>query len=263
MHWPAVPQSLPKRRTYSGFRRFAAKLRLLFDSCLGFSLASRNYDSFGFPGVSRTFTWFVFAWSSRSFARLVVAWSGWSFARLVCFFQSFQNSQVLLSFSKCQIRCFLVYAGQFALCCLVCCRSFFIGFQCLLGISSLFLLSRSKSFICRSQSCLLSRQVAFGACEFLFGLSKLSVSCLERVSLFISRLLSGRSCFLRLSQFFLFKASLATTLGKAWYSCSASLSAAFFAAKSLFAASLAALASLSVSVSSLTWPFTWSTAFFS
>ncbi|MCH3983923.1 MAG: hypothetical protein LKE56_04730 [Lactobacillus delbrueckii] len=32
-------------------------------------------------------------------------------------------------------RGFLVYAGQFALCCLVCCRSF----QCLLGISSLFL----------------------------------------------------------------------------------------------------------------------------
>lgn len=204
---------------------------LLFASCLGFTLASWNYDSFGFPGVSRIFTWFVFAWSSRSFARLV------------CFFQSFQNSQVLLCFSKCQIRCFPVYAGQFALCCLVCCRSFFIGFQCLLGISSLFLLSRSKSFICRSQSCLLSRQVAFGACEFSFGLRKLSVSCLERVSLFINRLLSGRSCFLRLSQFFLFKASLATTLGKAWYSCSASLSAAFFAAKSLFAASLAALAS--------------------
>lgn len=200
MHGPAVPQSLPKRRTYSGFRRFAAKLRLLFASCLGFSLASRNYDSFGFPGVSRTFTWFVFAWSSRSFARLVVAWSGWSFARLVCFFQSFQNSQVLLSFSKCQIRSFLVYAGQFALCCLVCCRSF-------LGISSLFLLSRSKSFICRSQSCLLSRQVAFGACEFLFSLSKLSVSCLERVSLFISRL----GCLRLLAESAIVSAALASS----------------------------------------------------
>ena len=53
LHWPAVPQSLPKRRTYSGFRRFAAKLRLLLPVALvsvlpaGITIVSVSPESAG------------------------------------------------------------------------------------------------------------------------------------------------------------------------------------------------------------------------